>query len=479
MLNMAEPMSLTPDGAPLEISFKAAGRKDSLSLDKLEDLLDICEHAIVSEDLGEFLHKAAEILRDSYNYDLVQIWTLGSRSEELLLSSSVPRVLKEPIVGRAIPSLREEARGKESAGQDENGSSQQICDVRKRIPPAKLAVPLRHRGKDLGILSVESSHFRIFPAEQKALIDKIAIVIAAAFDKFEAIARSNRSYEYLQVILNSASSLAILSTDLQGYVYAGSSGVEPVFQLPMQSILGRDILTLFTDEKFRRELALYMAEESVEIFSKNKLEQETEKGTSYLDVSFQRMIPIENNQVGFLCMATDVTANTLLEQKLQALSVTDELTGLFNRRHMTAVLSSEIKRSLRFQHTFSICFLDLDGFKKYNDTRGHLDGDKALVCIADLLRSNTRANVDTCFRFGGDELAILMPETSAQNAANGVEKILVLLCESFNGAITASVGIAEFNQTLQAESLIELADQAMYQAKANGGNQISIARTDF
>jgi diguanylate cyclase (GGDEF)-like protein len=190
------------------------------------------------------------------------------------------------------------------------------------------------------------------------------------------------------------------------------------------------------------------------------------------------MIPIENNQVGFLCMATDVTANTLLEQKLQALSVTDELTRLFNRRHMTAVLSSEIKRSLRFQHTFSLCFLDLDGFKQYNDTRGHLDGDKALVCIADLLRFNTRANVDTCFRFGGDELAILMPETSAQNAACGIEKILVLLCEYFGGAITASVGIAEFNPTLQADSLMELADQAMYQAKAGGGNQISIARTD-
>jgi diguanylate cyclase (GGDEF)-like protein len=477
MLNMAEPMSLIPDRAPLGISFKDAVRKDSPSLDKLEALLDICEHAIVSEDLGEFLHKAAEILRDTYNYDLVQIWTLGSRSEELLLSSSVPRILNEPIIGGVLPSLREEARGKEFAAQDENGRSQHICDVRKRVPPAQLAVPLRHRGKNLGLLSVESSHFRLFPAEQKALIDKVATVIAAAFDKFEAIARSNRSYEYLQVILNSASNLAILSTDLQGYVYAGSSGVEPVFQLPVQSILGRDILTLFTDEEFRRELALYMAEENVEIFSKAKLEQETEKGQSYLDVSFQRMIPIENNQVGFLCMATDVTANTLLEQKLQALSVTDELTGLFNRRHMTAVLSSEIKRSLRFHHTFSLCFLDLDGFKQYNDTRGHLDGDKALVCIADLLRSNTRANVDTCYRFGGDELAVLMPETSAQNAACGVEKILVLLCESFSGAITASVGIAEFNPTLQADSLMELADQAMYQAKASGGNQISISRT--
>jgi diguanylate cyclase (GGDEF)-like protein len=225
--------------------------------------------------------------------------------------------------------------------------------------------------------------------------------------------------------------------------------------MPMPSILGCDILTLFTDEEFRRELALYMAERSAEIFSKSKLEQETERGKSYLDVSFQRMIPIENNPVGFLCLAMDVTANTLLEQKLQTLSVTDDLTGLSNRRHLMTVLPSEIKRSHRFHHTFSLCILDLDGFKQYNDSGGHLNGDKALITIADLLRSHTRTNVDTCYRFGGDELAILMPETSAQNAARSVERILAGLRESFERAITASVGIAEFNPTLQAESMME------------------------
>jgi diguanylate cyclase (GGDEF)-like protein len=476
MLNKIEPMEIRPECALPGIHLEAATRRNTVSLDKLETLLDICEHAIISEDLGEFLDKATEIIHDSCNYDLVQIWTVGSRAEELLLSSSVPPVQKEPIVGRAITSVMEEAKRKSSISQDKERSSQSDHDLPKRVPSAQCTIPLRHHGKLLGLLLVESKQFKTFPAEQSALLENISTVIAAALDKFKAIARSNRSYEYLRVILNSASNLAILSTDVQGYVFAGSSGIETVFQMPTQSILGCDILTLFTDEEFRRELALYMAGGGADVFSKNKLVQETDKGKLYLDVSFQRMNPIEDNHLGFLCLATDVTANALLEQKLQTLSVTDELTGLSNRRNLMAVLSSEINRSRRFNHTFSLCFFDLDGFKQYNDSRGHLSGDKALVTTADLLRAHTRINVDSCYRFGGDELAILMPETSAQKAARSVERILALLCESFNGAITASCGIAEFKPTLQAESLMEAADRAMYKAKTNGGNQIVISR---
>jgi diguanylate cyclase (GGDEF)-like protein/PAS domain S-box-containing protein len=339
----------------------------------------------------------------------------------------------------------------------------------------QLTLPLRHGGKLLGLLSVESSCFEAFPLEQNALIEKVAFVIAAAFDKFKAIARARRSYEYLQAILNSASNLAILSTDSQGYVFTGSSGIESVFMLSLESILGRDILTLFTDEEFRRDLAVYIVKGNTAVFAKNRLEQTTEKGKSYLNVSFQRMSQIENNPVGFLCLATDVTANVLLQQKLETLSVTDDLTGLSNRRSMMTNLSDEVKRSRRYRRTFSLCFFDLDGFKQYNDAKGHLIGDKALISIANRMRALTRMSVDTCYRFGGDELAILMPETTAQNATRPIEKIFAQMRDDFDGAVTASVGIAEFGPALQPESMIELADKAMYQAKAGGGNQIVIA----
>lgn len=476
MLNKIEPMTTLHEYASMGVPFEADGRRNAPLMDKLETILSICEHAIISEDLGEFLHKAAEMIRASYDYDLVQIWTIGSRNEEPLLNSSASRILKEPIVGRTIPSLMEEVRRTKSESQGATDSLSCSDNNGKKETLAQCTVPFHHQGKTLGLLSVESSQFKTFPAEQRTFLEKVAVVIAAAFDKLNTIAKSNQSYEYLRVILNSATNLAILSTDLQGYVFAGSSGAENVFHMPMQSILGCDILSLFTDENFRRELALYMAAPGDRVFSENKLVQETENRKSYLDVSFQRMDPIDNNPVGFLCLATDVTANAILEQKLQSLSVTDALTGLFNRRHMLDVLPSEIKRSRRFDKTFSLCFFDLDGFKPYNDSRGHLEGDKALVTIAEILLSQTRSNIDSCYRFGGDEMAILMPETSAKKAALCVERIYAGIHKSLKGSITASCGIAEFTPALNAESMMELADRAMYEAKAKGGNRFVFAR---
>lgn len=471
-------MTTAHECASMEIPFEADERRNAPFMDRLETILSICEHAIISEDLGEFLHKSAEMIRASYDYELVQIWTVGSRTEEPIQNSAATRFLQVPIVGRTIPKLMVEVRRKKSEPQEESNSLQP-CDVdKKKEALAQCTVPFHHHGKTLGLLSVESSQFKIFPAEQRTFLEKIAVVIAAAFDKLNAIAKSNQSYEYLRVILNSATNLAILSTDLQGYVFAGSSGAENVFHMPMQSILGCDILSLFTDENFRRELALYMAEPGDRVFSESKLVQETENRKSYLDVSFQKMDPIDNNPVGFLCLATDVTANAILEQKLQSLSVTDALTGLFNRRHMLDVLPSEIKRSRRFNKTFSLCFLDLDGFKPYNDSRGHMEGDKALVAIAEILLSQTRSNIDSCYRFGGDEMAILMPEVSAKKAAVCVERIFSGIHKSLKGSITASCGIAEFTPALNASSMMELADRAMYEAKSKGGNQYVFARED-
>lgn len=475
MLDKSEVMGIISDSAPLRILSAAAMSSNRSRLGQSEILLEISRHAITLEDLGEFLRKAAEILRESCDYDLVQIWTLGPKQEDFLLSSSVPRIHGDPIIGGAIPTVVEERRRQSAMAQTENPGSNRGRNSTEGTPAHQLTLPLRYRGKLFGLLSVETNRSEAFPPEQNVLIEKAASVIAAAFDKFNTIARASRSYEYLQAILNSASDLAILSTDSQGYVFNGSSGIESVFRLPLQSILGRDILTLFSNEGFRREVARYLSKGNAPMLTRNRLEQATDKGKRYLDVSFQRMSYIGSNPVGFLCLAIDVTANVLLQQKLETLSVTDDLTGLFNRRHMMTVLSNEMKRSRRFRHTFSLCFFDLDGFKKYNDTMGHLNGDKMLISIANLMRSLIRANVDSCYRFGGDELAILMPETSAQKAVVPVEKILTHLRDDFEGTITASVGIAEFDPALQEEGMLEMADRAMYQAKAGGGNQIVLA----
>jgi diguanylate cyclase (GGDEF)-like protein len=201
----------------------------------------------------------------------------------------------------------------------------------------------------------------------------------------------------------------------------------------------------------------------------------TTQGRSYLDVAAQRVYDLENNPVGFLCVARDVTEAVLLHQRLEALSITDDLTGLFNQRRFFSALAGEIERSRRFNRTFSLCFFDLDGLKQYNDSRGHVRGDQALRETAALFRSLVRASVDMCFRYGGDEFTIMMPETTRHEARIVTERILRHLSSHFSDEITASVGIAEFSLAMEPEQLIEKADLAMYKAKSLGGNRIIVA----
>jgi diguanylate cyclase (GGDEF)-like protein len=195
----------------------------------------------------------------------------------------------------------------------------------------------------------------------------------------------------------------------------------------------------------------------------------------YIDATVQRVCNAEGRPVGFLCIIRNVTQNVMLQRNLEELSITDELTGLYNQRHFFGVLAEERERSRRFHRTFSLCFFDLDGFKSFNDSQGHLRGDDALKEAAELMGSLVRANVDTCFRYGGDEFTIIMPETSQQNALIVVERIRAGLCEHFQGDITASIGIAEFSSAMKPDDLVDKADRAMYAAKSRGGNRIVLA----
>ncbi|MFH1574600.1 MAG: GGDEF domain-containing protein, partial [Acidobacteriota bacterium] len=114
---------------------------------------------------------------------------------------------------------------------------------------------------------------------------------------------------------------------------------------------------------------------------------------------------------------------------------------------------------------------DLDGFKRYNDLHGHRKGDELLRDAANLVLSSVRSGVDTCYRYGGDEFVIMMPETGGENARVVAERIRGQLAARFEGVVTASIGIAESALYLDVERLLERADRAMYQAKSMGGNR--------
>jgi diguanylate cyclase (GGDEF)-like protein len=162
---------------------------------------------------------------------------------------------------------------------------------------------------------------------------------------------------------------------------------------------------------------------------------------------------------------------------LERLSVTDPLTGLYNRRHLMGTLANEVQRSRRLRRAFSILLADVDHFKQYNDTYGHLAGDAALVKIAEILRKTTRG-VDCVARYGGEEFLVMLLETTIATAAVVAERIRSrVAAETFEGGkVTVSIGLAECPPHGDTpEDLIASADAAMYQAKAAGRDRVVTA----
>ena len=174
--------------------------------------------------------------------------------------------------------------------------------------------------------------------------------------------------------------------------------------------------------------------------------------------------------------------NALLLKRAEALSVTDDLTRLYNSRYLNLVLRRETKRASRSGRPLSLLFIDLDGFKSINDTHGHLFGSRALVEAAAVIRTSAR-ETDVVSRFGGDEFAIVLPDTGSEGAfavgARVRDKIAActfLAGDGLNIHLTVSVGVATLpDVAASAEELVQAADNAMYQVKENGKNGIQAA----
>jgi diguanylate cyclase (GGDEF)-like protein len=169
-------------------------------------------------------------------------------------------------------------------------------------------------------------------------------------------------------------------------------------------------------------------------------------------------------------------------QELERLSRTDGLTGLPNRRHLMETLEKEVRRAKRNERPFSLLMVDVDHFKRYNDTFGHLAGDEVLKRLAQVLSAAIRT-ADYAARYGGEEFTVVLPETPLDGAREVAERIRVMMeKESFGadgaGRVTLSVGIAEFPADgATVEAVTSAADSALYAAKEYGRNRVVSTRT--
>lgn len=168
----------------------------------------------------------------------------------------------------------------------------------------------------------------------------------------------------------------------------------------------------------------------------------------------------------------------LLFEQTKELSITDELTGIFNRRYFNQCFDRELQRCKRYNHPLGVVMLDIDQFKRYNDLNGHLLGDEVLKQVARILESNLR-KADIIARYGGEEFVILLPEISKLQAVRVADKLRKKVERAAfpneatqpKGKLTISLGIAIYPEDAQSqEKLLRLADAALYEAKSAGRN---------
>ncbi len=192
-----------------------------------------------------------------------------------------------------------------------------------------------------------------------------------------------------------------------------------------------------------------------------------------------------NELTGVIQIARDISKKKERELELERLAVIDELTGLYNRRRFNELLTYAMASSKRYGRPLSLLFFDLDDFKDYNDAYGHLEGDIVLKKVAHCARKVLRQDIDFCCRYDGEEFTVILQETPKEGAIRVAERLrkeaeaLEFHPKTTEGTsgpskMTISVGVAEFNND-DAYTLVDRADQAMYEAKRQGKNKVVIS----
>src|SRR3989338_3343678 len=200
----------------------------------------------------------------------------------------------------------------------------------------------------------------------------------------------------------------------------------------------------------------------------------------YFLITASHIYSDQGEKIGTHGFAVDISDRRRLEeelfiknQELERLSQTDSLTGLLNHRSFMQKMEEEVRRAGRYGSPLSLMMIDVDDFKIYNDTPGHLEGDRLLKKMAEIFRTNLRTTEFIC-RYGGDEFSIIFPETDAAQAAVAGEKIRAIVAKEFLKAkVSISIGVAQFQTGCGTEALIKEADELLYRSKKAGRNRVS------
>jgi diguanylate cyclase (GGDEF)-like protein len=205
----------------------------------------------------------------------------------------------------------------------------------------------------------------------------------------------------------------------------------------------------------------------------------TGKSTRYYKASISPVIIDNETFIARIFLFMDITDNVILLKELEEAAYIDSLTGIYNRKHFLELADTNIKRAARMEQTVFVAMIDIDFFKKVNDTYGHYAGDIVLKGITGIVSKTIRA-YDLFGRFGGEEFLVLFTVTDKMEAYNMTERIRknieqsVINFEDHELKLTVSIGLAQLSEDHNIENAIRNSDKALYEAKNSGRNQVKI-----
>jgi diguanylate cyclase (GGDEF)-like protein/PAS domain S-box-containing protein len=274
-----------------------------------------------------------------------------------------------------------------------------------------------------------------------------------------------RAKEYLEAIVTSTTD-AICTTDVAGRIMYFSPGAETMVGAPSVQMIGRWAHEIYAEGKVEAERIMKLMRRDGRLQNHETAIRTRDGRTVHVSMSAALLRDRAGRVIGTLGISKDITERVELERRLRELSITDNLTGLYNQRHFHDRLSQEVSRARRQKQKLSLILIDLDRFKSVNDRQGHLVGDRLLREFGAALQKGIRRHIDTAYRYGGDEFVVLLPGQSAPRA----EQVASRLAKEGGKVLHAngaglSYGVASLSKSGSAEEFVKAADKRMYAMK--------------
>lgn len=297
--------------------------------------------------------------------------------------------------------------------------------------------------------------------------------------RHEQLLRSNPA-RYAELVRN-ISSYGVYMIDIEGRILSWNQGARLITGYTEGEVLGRPYTILFSDAALRDDLAaksLTFARTSGH--SRDIQTRRRRNGDEIIAEVTMDAVRAENGEIsGFVEVCHDITEQKQREDRLYQRATRDALTGVFNRGHFSEVATQEIDRARRFAEPLSLVMMDIDHFKKINDTFGHEAGDKAIINLAQVTAAHSR-KIDSFGRIGGEEFALLLPRSNKEPAFETAQRLRIKLMEQRidlgDGkqiSYTVSMGVAALRPTTRdLHELMRNADAALYKAKREGRNRV-------